>query len=180
VVLRRSLSFALILSGAVLCGIAGLHYLSGFEAQQEARREFEKRIEAHGAAPKLPAIPAGRSFAREAYPLGQAIAWLLIPSARIDAIVFAGSSSDILKKGPGHVPGTELPGRHSGLNNCVITAHRDSYFRNLGRVRKGERIELTHRATSRETFARGALRAAKWAVTQRPGLYDMQDVLGLR
>jgi 4-hydroxy-tetrahydrodipicolinate reductase len=44
----------------------------------------------------------------------------------------------------------------------------------------GERIELTHRASSRETFARGAFRAAKWAVTQRPGLYDMQDVLGLR
>jgi 4-hydroxy-tetrahydrodipicolinate reductase len=44
----------------------------------------------------------------------------------------------------------------------------------------GERIELTHRASSRETFARGALRAAKWVVSQRPGLYDMQDVLGLR
>ena len=44
----------------------------------------------------------------------------------------------------------------------------------------GERIELTHRASSREAFARGALRAAKWAVRQKPGLYDMQDVLGLR
>ena len=44
----------------------------------------------------------------------------------------------------------------------------------------GERLELTHRASSRETFARGALRAAKWAVNQKPGLYDMQDVLGLR
>jgi 4-hydroxy-tetrahydrodipicolinate reductase len=44
----------------------------------------------------------------------------------------------------------------------------------------GERIELTHRASSRETFAHGALRAAKWAVAQKPGLYDMQDVLGLR
>jgi len=44
----------------------------------------------------------------------------------------------------------------------------------------GERVELTHRASSRETFASGALRAAKWAVTQKPGLYDMQDVLGLR
>jgi 4-hydroxy-tetrahydrodipicolinate reductase len=43
----------------------------------------------------------------------------------------------------------------------------------------GERIELTHRASSRETFARGALRAAKWIVNQPPGLYDMQDVLGL-
>jgi len=44
----------------------------------------------------------------------------------------------------------------------------------------GERIELSHRASSRETFARGALRAAKWVVRQKPGLYDMQDVLGLR
>lgn len=44
----------------------------------------------------------------------------------------------------------------------------------------GERIELTHRASSRDTFARGALRAAKWVVGRPPGLYDMQDVLGLR
>jgi 4-hydroxy-tetrahydrodipicolinate reductase len=44
----------------------------------------------------------------------------------------------------------------------------------------GERIELTHRASSREIFARGALHAAKWTTGQRPGIYDMQDVLGLR
>jgi 4-hydroxy-tetrahydrodipicolinate reductase len=44
----------------------------------------------------------------------------------------------------------------------------------------GERVELTHKASSRETFAKGALRAAQWAVKQKPGLYDMQDVLGLK
>lgn len=44
----------------------------------------------------------------------------------------------------------------------------------------GERIEVTHRASSRDTFARGALRAARWVVRQPPGLYDMMDVLGLR
>jgi 4-hydroxy-tetrahydrodipicolinate reductase len=44
----------------------------------------------------------------------------------------------------------------------------------------GERVELTHKASSRDTFARGALRAAQWVTTQKPGLYDMQDVLGLR
>jgi 4-hydroxy-tetrahydrodipicolinate reductase len=43
----------------------------------------------------------------------------------------------------------------------------------------GERVELTHRASSRDTFAKGALRAAKWAAGRPPGLYDMQDVLGL-
>jgi 4-hydroxy-tetrahydrodipicolinate reductase len=43
----------------------------------------------------------------------------------------------------------------------------------------GERLELTHRASSRETFAKGALRAAKWVVGKPAGLYTMQDVLGL-
>jgi 4-hydroxy-tetrahydrodipicolinate reductase len=42
----------------------------------------------------------------------------------------------------------------------------------------GERLELTHRATSRETFARGALIAAKWVFGKKPGLYTMFDVLG--
>ena len=44
----------------------------------------------------------------------------------------------------------------------------------------GERLEITHRAHSRDNFARGALRAASWVVKQNPGLYDMQDVLGLK
>lgn len=44
----------------------------------------------------------------------------------------------------------------------------------------GERVELTHKASSRATFALGALRAAKWLADKRVGLYDMQDVLGLR
>src|SRR2546423_2211943 len=42
-----------------------------------------------------------------------------------------------------------------------------------------ERLELTHRAASREIFANGALRAAKWIIGKAPGLYSMQDVLGL-
>jgi 4-hydroxy-tetrahydrodipicolinate reductase len=44
----------------------------------------------------------------------------------------------------------------------------------------GERVELTHKASSRDTFANGALRAAQWVVQRKPGLYDMQDVLGLK
>lgn len=45
---------------------------------------------------------------------------------------------------------------------------------------EGERLELTHRATSREQFARGAVRAAAWLAGKPAGLYDMADVLGLR
>ena len=43
----------------------------------------------------------------------------------------------------------------------------------------GERFELTHKASSRETFARGAIQAARWIFGRSPGLYDMRDVLGL-
>jgi len=44
----------------------------------------------------------------------------------------------------------------------------------------GERLEITHRATSRDTFASGAVRGAKWIADKHPGLYDMLDVLGLK
>jgi 4-hydroxy-tetrahydrodipicolinate reductase len=44
----------------------------------------------------------------------------------------------------------------------------------------GERIEITHRAMSRDMFARGAVRAAAWLADKQPGMYDMQDVLGLK
>ena len=43
----------------------------------------------------------------------------------------------------------------------------------------GERIEITHRASSRMNFARGAIRAASWLQGRDPGVYGMQDVLGL-
>lgn len=44
----------------------------------------------------------------------------------------------------------------------------------------GERLEITHKASSRATFAQGALRAARWLSGREPGLHDMQDVLGLK
>ncbi len=42
-----------------------------------------------------------------------------------------------------------------------------------------ERVELVHKAEDRMIFARGALKAAQWARSQKPGLYSMADVLGL-
>jgi 4-hydroxy-tetrahydrodipicolinate reductase len=44
----------------------------------------------------------------------------------------------------------------------------------------GERVELSHKASSREAFANGALRAAQWVVGKTPGVYDMLDVLNLK
>jgi 4-hydroxy-tetrahydrodipicolinate reductase len=65
-------------------------------------------------------------------------------------------------------------GIHSIRGGDVVGDHTVIFATN------GERVELTHKASSRETFANGALLAAQWAVRQKPGLYDMQDVLGLR
>jgi 4-hydroxy-tetrahydrodipicolinate reductase len=44
----------------------------------------------------------------------------------------------------------------------------------------GERVEITHKASSRMSFARGAVRAARWLAGREAGMYDMQDVLGLK
>jgi 4-hydroxy-tetrahydrodipicolinate reductase len=55
----------------------------------------------------------------------------------------------------------------------VVSDHRVIF------ASEGERVELTHSATSREIYARGALRAALWAQGRPPGLYSMADVLGL-
>lgn len=73
----------------------------------------------------------------------------------------------------GERTGKEI-GMHALRGGDVVGEHTVVY------AGAGERIELTHKASSRETFAKGALRAVKWAQHQPPGLYDMQDVLGLK
>jgi 4-hydroxy-tetrahydrodipicolinate reductase len=55
-----------------------------------------------------------------------------------------------------------------------IVGEHTAYFAGTG-----ERLEITHKATSRDNFAQGALTAAAWVVNRPPGMYDMQDVLGL-
>jgi 4-hydroxy-tetrahydrodipicolinate reductase len=69
---------------------------------------------------------------------------------------------------------SEEIGMHSLRGGDVVGDHTVIF------ATQGERLELTHRATSRDTLASGALRAAEWVVRQKPGLYDMQDVLGLK
>ncbi|HNR31886.1 MAG TPA: 4-hydroxy-tetrahydrodipicolinate reductase [Candidatus Hydrogenedentes bacterium] len=73
----------------------------------------------------------------------------------------------------GKRPRSEI-GLHAVRGGDVVGEHTVSF------IGQGERIELTHKAHSRDNFARGALLAARFALTAAPGLYDMQDVLGLR
>ncbi len=64
-------------------------------------------------------------------------------------------------------------GLHSIRGGDVVGDHTVTF------AGPGERLELTHKASSRETFATGALRAARWILGRPPGLYAMEDVLGL-
>ncbi len=157
---RRAISALLIVSGLGLCGLAARHYVRGWQAQAEGRRELARRASGvqgsdrpprsdrpAGENPGIVSVSAGNSPGApgglpDGYPYGEPIARLKIPAAGIDAVVFGGADADSLEKGPGHVPGTELPGGHTGRNNCVITGHRDSHFRNLGWLRTGHEIEL--------------------------------------
>lgn len=69
---------------------------------------------------------------------------------------------------------TRQIGMHAVRGGDVVGEHTVSF------IGQGERIELVHKAHNRDNFARGALVAARFAVNAAPGLYDMQDVLGLK
>ncbi len=97
--------------------------------------------------------------------------------AEILAAVRKQQVSKVIRHGRQGIVGERTPaeiGMHSLRGGDVVGDHTVIFAAN------GERLELTHKASSRETFANGALRAAQWVVHQKPGLYDMQDVLGLR
>jgi len=83
-------------------------------------------------------------------------------------------TSAVHGRGPGDPP--RRPGQigiHAIRGGDVVGEHTVFY------TTLGERLELKHVAHSRETFARGALRAARWVADRGPGLYSMADVLGL-
>ncbi len=98
--------------------------------------------------------------------MGLADAILNATAKTRDALVHDRHGDDVVRK-PGEI------GMHSLRVGDEVGKHT-AYFAGLG-----ERLELTHVATNRDTFVRGALRAAKWVAGQKPGRYSMADVLGL-
>ncbi len=85
--------------------------------------------------------------------------------------------ADALRHGRSGITGERTPtevGIHALRGGDVVGDHTVMF------AALGERLELTHKASDRGIFARGALRAARWVVGQKSGVYDMQDVLGLK
>jgi sortase A len=82
------------------------------------------------------AAAVGKTKPGQGEPLGR----LEIPSIELSAMVAEGVASSTLRRGVGHVPGTALPG---GRGNVGLSAHRDTFFRHLGELQKGDVISIT-------------------------------------
>jgi sortase A len=141
---------------ATLGGVA-LVYAWGIWAQHDARRQW---VDAAASAAAVRRVE-GTSTATGTTPvLGEPMARLLIPSLGEDDIVFEGVGAEQLNGGPGHLPGSAIPGE-SG--NAVVSAHRDRHFRKLGRLVVGDTIvtetrdaRVVWRVTDRRIVAAGA------------------------
>jgi sortase A len=154
---RVAAGIALVAAGSALVAWAGASYGRGWLAQERARNEWEQRV-------ARAEVERGRALAngaRQAKPAeGAPVARLLIPKIGLDDIVLEGVTTVALNGGPGHLPGSSLPGDEG---NAVISAHRDRHFRRLGELAIGDTIgtqtltdSVTWRVVSRRVVNREA------------------------
>ncbi len=123
-----SIGNLLLLAGVLLLVPPAMHWWIATRAQSEGAIALDSRPMAIEA--------AARPVAREGAPLGR----LKLERLGIDVVVFEGTSEQTLRKGPGHLRGTAWPGDASG--NCVISAHRDTFFRRLEGARRNDLVKL--------------------------------------
>lgn len=130
---RKFASYALMAGGVVLLFLGARDVFEARIGQTEARRAFEKV----GLSKPSPFIAGEKS--RPRIPLGDAIAKLMIPRLNTELYVVEGDGGTELRRGPGHVEGSAMPGQDG---NCIIAGHRDTHFRVLKDIRKGDEIVL--------------------------------------
>ena len=160
--MRRALGSALYVVGAGVLLYSAATLMRGALARDAARSAWEQ-LEAQQAVAQV-----GASFAVRASPnfvTGAPLARLVIPRIGLDEIVVEGVGGTELNSGPGHLPGSALPGEPG---NAVVSAHRDRHFSELDRVTVGDTVVT-------ETLAGRVL----WVVTSRrivgrgmPALYN--------
>ena len=134
---QRVLAAALCFGGALILGYAGRQYATGILRADAVRRQWdEQQARAAVARARVSASSEGMSpLARVV--VGAPIARLRIPRIRLDEIVVEGVGDDELNAGPGHLPGSVLPG---AKGNAVISAHRDRHFSHLDELQLGDTI----------------------------------------
>ncbi len=134
--IRSYIAYVLVAAGAVLLFLGARDFLESRFAQSEVARDFEDT-------PPPPApSPSNPAPAPVAPQLGEPLAKLIIPRLSAELYVVEGDGPAELRRGPGHIQQTALPG---GKGNCVIAGHRDTHFRILKDIRKGDDIVLETR-----------------------------------
>jgi sortase A len=141
---RRWFSYLLMSGGALLLFFGGRELVESHLGQSQAEHEFEisptpKPSPFHGTSDvgTSSSPPIGEPQ------LGDAIAKLTIPRLQTDLYVVEGDGARQLRRGPGHVRGTAMPGSDG---NCIIAGHRDTHFRTLKDIQQGDEIVLETRA----------------------------------
>lgn len=137
---RHLFAFFLIAGGALLLFLGARDFLYSHLGQSVAERQFETPLP-----PTPAALPATRispvSVSKPAVRTepGDTLAKMIIPRLDAQLYVVEGDGPNELRRGPGHMTGTALPG---GNGNCVIAGHRDTHFRILKDIRQGDDILL--------------------------------------
>jgi sortase A len=141
--IKNLAAYALVALGAVLLFLGAREFLDSRVGQSEVSEQFEDTtpvqpapVPAPGQAPQ-PAPPPRRIA------IGDAIGKLVIPRLGTELFVIEGDGASELRRAPGHLPGTVMPG---AKGNCVIAGHRDTHFRVLKDIRKGDDIVLETRS----------------------------------
>jgi len=124
---RRSVSLLLIVLGVGLLSYVASEYWGMYRSQQRLEAEWERQA-ATANAPGQAVIPPEQMLTR-----------VVVPKIGLDAIVVEGASRKELSEGPGHMKETAMPGE---TGNAVITAHRDTFFRHIYELVKGDHIQV--------------------------------------
>ena len=160
--MRRRVGVLLYLAGGALLLHAGSTYARGALARSEARSAWE-RADARRAVRDASMIDldGGAALVRR----GSPIARLIIPAIGLDEVVVEGVGDAELNAGPGHLPGSAVPGEKG---NAVISAHRDRHFATLGNLAIGDTVyaETLSERTAWVVTKRRVVRAGK------PALYS--------
>jgi sortase A len=126
---RRILSLLLVTAGMILLTYVGYSYFSMYYEQQRlAERWEEQQRQAQAKTENASEVPVAQD---------DGLTRVSIPKISLDAIIVEGTSHKQLKLGPGHVQNTPTPGE---MGNSVISAHRDTFFRHLYELNKGDDI----------------------------------------
>lgn len=127
----QSLLFA---AGFVILGYCGAWWLNSRLQQISGNRELDRILS------QRPTRGAKQTTPQRTIPEGGLVGRVEIPRLHLSAVVFQGTNNNVLDRGVGHLDGSALPGQPG---NVVLAAHRDTFFRSLRDIRRGDSISVT-------------------------------------